>query len=769
MPLPKTASIAARATEVYSDVWSMLLQKCWGLDQGKEEQEMADLSLLLPYLRQLLTCCACAGLLEDAMISLVCGHCYCYECQFRAPLLKIQCRQCRERRGLVIETQIRLLVNCYKRMCLILASELHDNPLVLTIVEEEAPAKSGTNEKEAPESVENVRKETTDDGDAEVKDDKLANTAETFNPIAEILKEVQEGTKVSRAVLVIKPPSRYINARQMPTPKKDQSVGAKVAAAANSAPEKESENKSPADALTGGGGCGGAKKKRGRKAKRQLTLTLPSEEKESSENEKESSKSKVVKDKEKRDKGEKKDKGEKRDKGEKSMEPPPPTSVAVNVMEYDLLKSKATVDNLKPVELEVSARSVDSQFIKITSGGIVVKNKVKERETEKRKEYLSEMTPAILSLVRFTLDKDGNRRRVWNPLCPRVVVKRSRASIDKMRNLQTRTVGARLRLKEKKKKKAETPPLGTPTGKEGKKSQQTEPLPPQREEEMEVAHESRLEQLEREHGLQLPDLDASLDPDLELDASWLEELCEGIDEELMYFTQPPVPPPPPLPFAPSSTPPHHHSMFGPPYSPQHHLPPPHHFSPHHPPPPGFMHHPLPPPHPHHFIPRHHPLPPPPPPRIPQRPPMPPTRPPPIRIHSPTTPQSPIFPFRSKHQLPVIVGKMNVGKNPVYNPKPLLSPGQSQSSKAKKRRSPGYSESGWRCRCGTNNVMFPEKVCAKGKCPCYSKGIPCKNCLCRKCHNPFNNEDEDEEEMQGTDQLDPDLDMDGAKQQMELIM
>ena len=107
------------------------------------------------------------------------------------------------------------------------------------------------------------------------------------------------------------------------------------------------------------------------------------------------------------------------------------------------------------------------------------------------------------------------------------------------------------------------------------------------------------------------------------------------------------------------------------------------------------------------------------------------------------------PCRSKHQLPVIVGKMNVGKSAVYPPKPLLSP--NQSAKAKKRRSPGYSESGWRCRCGTNNVMFPEKVCAKGKCPCFSKGIPCKNCLCRHCHNPFNNEEEEPMEEEITDQ------------------
>ena len=69
-------------------------------------------------------------------------------------------------------------------------------------------------------------------------------------------------------------------------------------------------------------------------------------------------------------------------------------------------------------------------------------------------------------------------------------------------------------------------------------------------------------------------------------------------------------------------------------------------------------------------------------------------------------------------------------------------------------------------------MFPEKVCAKGKCPCYSKGIPCKNCLCRHCHNPFNNEEEEEEEEElieddeTTDQTDePDQSEQSAEQVM----
>jgi len=60
MPLPKTASIAARATEVYSEVWSAVLQQCWDMPPCRQG-DLSDLSQLLPYLRQLLTCCACAG------------------------------------------------------------------------------------------------------------------------------------------------------------------------------------------------------------------------------------------------------------------------------------------------------------------------------------------------------------------------------------------------------------------------------------------------------------------------------------------------------------------------------------------------------------------------------------------------------------------------------------------------------------------------------------------------------------------------------------
>ena len=119
------------------------------------------------------------------MVSLSCGHCYCYECQFRPPLLKIQCRQCRERTGLVIENQLRLVVQCYKHMCYILADYLR---------------KTG--------------KEETDG---------IGKDSSEFDPIAEILAEVQKGVKVSRAVLVVRPPAKYLKPVTSVTPRKDHS------------------------------------------------------------------------------------------------------------------------------------------------------------------------------------------------------------------------------------------------------------------------------------------------------------------------------------------------------------------------------------------------------------------------------------------------------------------------------------------------------------------------------------------------------------------
>ena len=193
MPLPKSCSMAARATEAYAEAWSVVLYECWGVKPPRDEP-LPPLVQLLPFIRQLLTCCACAGLLEEAMISLSCGHCYCAKCQLGTPLLKIQCRQCKERTGLVSENQIRLVVKCYRHMCHVLADYIAGNPSAKLHKGEFVLAKG----KEIPVG---------------------------FNPVTEILSEVVNGVKVSRTVLFVLPPQKYLNPKPPPDPptlKKEQ-------------------------------------------------------------------------------------------------------------------------------------------------------------------------------------------------------------------------------------------------------------------------------------------------------------------------------------------------------------------------------------------------------------------------------------------------------------------------------------------------------------------------------------------------------------------
>ena len=196
MPLPKSSSIAARATEAYAEAWSVVLHDCWDMKPPRDEP-LPPLTQLLPFIRQLLTCCACAGLLEDAMVSVSCGHCYCSKCQSGTPLLKIQCRQCRERTGLVIENQIRIVVQCFRHMCHVLSDHLEKCPAAAATV------KGG-----------------------EFTLAKGRETPDGFNPVTEILSEVISGVNVSRTVLLVLPPQKYLNPKpppDPPMPKKEQS------------------------------------------------------------------------------------------------------------------------------------------------------------------------------------------------------------------------------------------------------------------------------------------------------------------------------------------------------------------------------------------------------------------------------------------------------------------------------------------------------------------------------------------------------------------
>lgn len=200
MPLPKSANIGARATEVYSETCTLVLRLISNktISDEQEDPVLAEVLSFVPFLRQLLTCCACAGIAQDSMTSPGCGHCYCYDCQFRDPLLKIQCRQCRERKGLVVEDQLRIIVKLYKELIMLLSIHFKDSPII----------------------------------DRE--------------PFQEIINEVTHDQKVSRSVLMIPPPPQY---RMIPkqvtiTPKKSlqkvesDSVGLEPTPSTSSNPTK---------------------------------------------------------------------------------------------------------------------------------------------------------------------------------------------------------------------------------------------------------------------------------------------------------------------------------------------------------------------------------------------------------------------------------------------------------------------------------------------------------------------------------------------------
>jgi len=152
----------------------------------------------LCYLRQFLTCCACAGLLEDAMVSPVCGHHYCAPCQRASPKLKILCRQCRERKNLIEEKQLRIIVACYKQICYILA----------TRYEEEAVSPQPQNHKKTSDSAK--------------QDEDLSSSStpslHTIDIFTELVKEVIEGTELPRMILHQPIPTKFLARKASMTP-----------------------------------------------------------------------------------------------------------------------------------------------------------------------------------------------------------------------------------------------------------------------------------------------------------------------------------------------------------------------------------------------------------------------------------------------------------------------------------------------------------------------------------------------------------------------
>jgi len=185
MPLASNLTHVSKTTSVYGQV--LMDTTTYMANQSAENRDAVREGLC--YLRQSLTCCACAGLLEDAMVSPVCGHHYCAPCQLSTPKLKILCRQCRERKSLIEENQLRIIVGCYKQICHILASG--------------EPAQKLLSHKTA-----DVDKLNT----TEISDSPTVglSSLQNVDVFAELVKEVTEGTELPRMILHQPVPSKFL-------------------------------------------------------------------------------------------------------------------------------------------------------------------------------------------------------------------------------------------------------------------------------------------------------------------------------------------------------------------------------------------------------------------------------------------------------------------------------------------------------------------------------------------------------------------------------
>ena len=188
MPLASNLTHVSKATSVYGQL--LMDTMTFMTDQSSANKIAVQEGLC--YLRQFLTCCACAGLLEEAMVSPVCGHHYCAPCQTSSPKLKILCRQCRERKNLIEEKQLRIIVACYKQICYILATQ-----------------REGEIIPPQPQSHKKVS------GPTHKAEDTFSSS--TDNPslhavdiLAELVKEVTEGAELPRMILHQPIPTKFL-------------------------------------------------------------------------------------------------------------------------------------------------------------------------------------------------------------------------------------------------------------------------------------------------------------------------------------------------------------------------------------------------------------------------------------------------------------------------------------------------------------------------------------------------------------------------------
>lgn len=115
--------MAMNALSLYVTTCRMIFQSSVA-DMGA----WADINRLVLYLRQALTCCVCGKLLTVPMSSTVssCQHHVCKSCVGGKMRLKPSCSWCKDHSKFIENTQLRILLQCYRGVCeFMMSADMH--------------------------------------------------------------------------------------------------------------------------------------------------------------------------------------------------------------------------------------------------------------------------------------------------------------------------------------------------------------------------------------------------------------------------------------------------------------------------------------------------------------------------------------------------------------------------------------------------------------------------------------------------------------------
>lgn len=115
------------ATSLYVSTCRLII-----LADAADKSSWIDLFRLVPYLRQSLSCTVCSNLLKEPYTptSSACQHHVCKKCKGGRKKLKPSCGWCKDYEKYAENLQLRILLQCYKKLCeYFMDSEVYNNLL----------------------------------------------------------------------------------------------------------------------------------------------------------------------------------------------------------------------------------------------------------------------------------------------------------------------------------------------------------------------------------------------------------------------------------------------------------------------------------------------------------------------------------------------------------------------------------------------------------------------------------------------------------------